>query len=149
MITPYTGFPWEPRHPAFKNEPTFWMPILNVRLAKVHDLWTPRSGSVVDSGSPFGMFPTALGEYLGIRVTEGVESMIGGILKGDMEPIYFHTVKIQIASNWNITVKAGFTKKLAVAGILGRNGFFDNFCVRFDHSCKPPRLEIEKLQLPQ
>ena len=151
MKVPYTGFPIEPRHPAFTKETTAWLPILTVRVGppQTHDLWSPRFGAVVDSGSPWCMFPTALADYFGIKVNTGVEGTVGGILKGDVEPIYFHNLKLQIASNWNITVKAGFTKKLAVPGILGRNGFFDNFKVHFDHSCKPPHLDIEKIELLQ
>ncbi len=149
MIIRYTGFPVEPRHPAFKNEPTSWMPVVTVRVGKTHDIWTPRFGAVVDSGSPWCLFPTACADFLGMRVADGIESTIGGILKGDSEPIYFHTVKIQVANNWCITVKAGFTKKLSVAGILGRSGFFDNFIIRFDHSTKPPQFEIERIALIQ
>lgn len=149
MIIKYTGFPNEPRHPAFKNEPTNWMPIVTIRVGKPHDLWTPRFGAVVDSGSPWCMFPTACADYLGIGVTEGIESIVGGILKGGTEPIYFHTVRIQVASNWCISVKAGFTRRLVVAGILGRNGFFDNFRVRFDHSVMPAQFEIEKIESVQ
>ena len=96
MIKSYMGFPLEPPHPAFKDETTVWMPILNVRVGKAHDVWSPRFGAVVDSGSPWCMFPTALADYLGIRVTDGIESDVGGILKGDKEPIYFHTIKLQI-----------------------------------------------------
>jgi len=95
------------------------------------------------------MFSSAVADYLGIKITDGIEGMVGGILKGDKEPIYFHSLKIQVESNWNITVKAGFTKKLALAGILGRNGFFDNFTVRFDQSVKPSQFEIEKMQFIQ
>ena len=149
MIKSYMGFPMEPSHPAFKDEETAWMPILYVRVGMGRDLWSPRFGAVVDSGSPWCIFPTALADYLGIKVTDGIESTVGGILKPDREPIYFHTVKIQVESNWNITVKAGFTKKLAWQGILGRNGFFDNFSVRFDHSVKPPQLHIEKIEFIQ
>jgi len=149
MIKSYTGFPMEPRHPAFKNEATAWIPTLTVRVGKAHDVWSPRFGAVVDSGSPWCMFSSAVADYLGIKITDGIEGMVGGILKGDKEPIYFHSLKIQVESNWNITVKAGFTKKLALAGILGRNGFFDNFTVRFDQSVKPRQFEIEKMQFIQ
>lgn len=147
MLIKYTGYPAEPPHPAFQNEPTNWMPILTVRVGRKRDLWTPRFGSVVDSGSPWCMFPTGVADYLGINVTDGIQSIVGGILRGGTEPIYFHTVNIQIAGMWPISVKAGFTKKLAVAGILGRNGFFDNFTVKFDHSTKPPQFEIHKIEL--
>ena len=38
-----------------------------------------------------------------------------------LEPVFFHRVKIYIELDWIIEVTAGFCKKLAVAGILGRN----------------------------
>jgi len=49
---------------------------------------------------------------LGIKVTDGIETTIGGVLKAAHEPVFFHNVKIQVANNWCISVKAGFTKKL-------------------------------------
>jgi len=48
--------------------------------------------------------------------------------------------------DWVIEVMAGFVRKLGVLGILGRNGFFDNFHVHFDHSCYPPVVEIKKIE---
>lgn len=71
------------------------MPVLKVRLGRPHDLWTPRFGAVVDSGSPPCMFPTAMADFLGIKATDGVETIVGGILKGTTEPIYFHSLKLQ------------------------------------------------------
>lgn len=149
MIVKYTGIPAEPRHPAFKNEPTIWMPFLTIRIGKTHDIWTPRFQAVVDSGSPWCMFSSDLANFLGIDVGKGTEHVVGGILKGGVEPIYFHAITVNIPGMWPISVKAGFTKKLAVAGILGRNGFFDNFTVKFDHSVKPPHFEINKIETPQ
>jgi len=61
------------------------------------------------------------------------------------EPALFHKVKIYVESDWIIEVMVGFCKKLSVAGILGRNGFFDNFHVHFDHSSSPPVLEVSKI----
>lgn len=29
--------------------------------------------------------------------------------------------------------------------ILGRNGFFDNFLVNFDHSLDPPRFDLNNI----
>ena len=66
-----------------------------------------------------------------------------------MESIYFHPIKIQVESSWNISVMAGFTRKLSFPAILGRNGFFDNFTVLFNHSTKPPEMEIERIKFLQ
>jgi hypothetical protein len=49
---------------------------------------------------------------------------------------------------WVIEVNAGFCKGLALTGILGRNGFFDNFQISFDHSLTPPVVEIARIQKP-
>jgi hypothetical protein len=62
------------------------------------------------------------------------------------EPVFYHKLRLYVESNWVIDITAGFVKKLSVAGILGRNGFFDNFKVRFDHSSHPPIFELERIE---
>jgi hypothetical protein len=90
-----------------------------------------------------------VGEYLGIDVKKGIEDTIGGLSQGMREPVYYHKVRLFVEADWIIDITAGFIKKLTVAGILGRNGFFDNFRVRFDHSQHPPIFEIERIDKVQ
>jgi hypothetical protein len=107
---------------------------------------TPRFQAVVDSGSATCLFRRDIADYLKIdldKANVGV-STIGGIIQGPQQPVYFCPVQLYIADNWVITVTAGFLKKLAVSGILGRNGFFDAFSVKFDHLVSPPAFEIER-----
>lgn len=141
----YTRLPLDQPHPAFKKETAAWMPMLQVRVGHNHRQ-TPRIAAVVDSGSPYCFFQSNVGEYLGIDVEHGIEHFVGGITKGAPEPVYFHKVQIYVEADWIVNVMAGFCKKLSVAAILGRNGFFDNFYVRFDHSSNPPVLEINKIE---
>ena len=94
-------------------------------------------------------FKASVGEYLGMDVTKGIESMIYGLSQGMSDPVYFHKVRIFVEADWIIDVTAGFARKLAVAGILGRNGFFDHFKVHFDQSAVPPIVEIEKIERVQ
>ena len=70
---------------------------------------------------------------------------MGGLSHGMREPVYYHEVKLYIESDWVIDITAGFIKRLSIAGILGRNGFFDNFKVKFDQSMTPSVLEIERI----
>jgi len=65
------------------------------------------------------------------------------------EPIFFHKINLYAESDWVIPVRAGFMKKLHTHGILGRDGFFDNFHVHFDHSGSPPIVEIKKIDKVQ
>jgi len=74
---------------------------------------------------------------------------MGGLSHGMKEPVFYHKIKLYIESDWIIDVTAGFIKKLSVAAILGRNGFFDNFKVQFDQSNTPPFMEIERIEEPQ
>jgi len=94
------------------------------------------------------MFHASLCQPLGIeRLEDGIEDTLSGIVGGPnspSEPIYFHKVKIMVGSEILETM-AGFCRRLAVGGLLGRRGFFENFSVKFDASLEPPQLEIEKL----
>lgn len=142
----YTRIPLETSSQASKGEKAIWVPLLMVHLGSSRHANTPRFHAVVDSGSPYCMFRSDIGESIGIEVKKGTQEHVGGIIQDPPEPIYFHRVKIYVESDWVIEVTAGFVKKLSVNGILGRNGFFDNFRVRFDHSELPPAVEIEKIQ---
>ena len=148
MKKKYTGLPLDTPNSAFKNENTIWTPMLNVRVGWRHKQ-TPRFPAVVDSGSPYCLFKASVGGYLGIDVANGIESTIYGISHGMSEPVYFHRVRVFVEADWVIDVMAGFVKKLSVAGILGRNGFFDHFKVNFDHSAIPPIVEVEKIPTVQ
>jgi hypothetical protein len=132
-------------NPAFKGETTTWLPLLNVRVGINHKQ-TPRIPAVADSGSQCCLFRADLAEYLGIDLKRGIEGTMGGLSHGMREPVFYHKVKLYVESDWIIDVTAGFIKKLSVAGILGRNGFFDNFKVKFDQSMTPPIVEIEKIE---
>jgi len=146
---PYTRFPVDNPGPALKGEKSIWEPMLLVRLALGRRAATPRFRAVVDSGSPFCIFKADIAQLLGIDFEKGEQDNIGGIIAGPREPIYFHNVNIYVETDWMIPVRAGFMKKLHANGILGRNGFFDNFHVHFDHSVFPSVVEIKRIEKPQ
>lgn len=122
--------------------------MLQVRISSHKHVTSPRFLAVVDSGSPFCMFKADFGRLIGIETEKGEADSIGGIITGTKEPIYFHKIRLYVEADWVIDVTAGFVKKLAVPGILGRNGFFDYFQVHFDHSEDPPVVEIKKIERP-
>jgi hypothetical protein len=93
------------------------------------------------------LFHSAVADFLKIDLKSGAESVLGGVIDAQREPLYFHRVNITIENHFVLEVLAGFSKKMSVAAILGRGGFFDRFYVRFDHSTSPPQFEIEKIDL--
>ncbi len=147
MRKQYSSFPLDEINPAFPDEKEMYWPTLMVRVGRLHQQ-TPRLPAVVDSGSPWCIFRSDVGRFLGIDVHSGKRHKMGGVISGVTDAIYFHKVKIYIEQEWVIEVMAGFSDKLSLAGILGRDGFFDNFHVYFDHSGKPPVLQIDRIQKP-
>lgn len=125
-----------------------YMPSLQVRLEYGHGKQSPRFDAIVDSGSPWCIFRADLGRMIGIDVSRTNKTYaLGGVISGPHDTMYIHKIKIFVESNWVIEVNAGFVEKLAVTGILGRNGFFSNFKTTFDHSTNPATLEIERFHV--
>lgn len=140
----YTAYKLGEANPVTKSDKE-WIPYLWCRAGFGHQK-TPRFQAVVDSGSANCLFRRDIADYLKIDLTKanvGVGT-IGGIIQGPEQAVYFCPIQIYVADNWVISVTAGFLKKLAVPGILGRNGFFDAFKVSFDHLVSPPAFEIER-----
>ena len=155
MVRPYSrtvlDIPTDIDHPIYGKVRSVWIPTLNVRVSKKHGPKTPfRIPVVVDSGSPYCMFRADVAAYLGINLDSCPQEPIGGIITGHgmTETAYFHPVQLYIEMDWIIGVTAAFVKRLAVPGILGRDGFFDRFYVRFDHSVSPPTVEVTKIERP-
>ena len=138
----------EKSHPAFPEEKFHWLPVLSIRIIYKHSPPSQRLEAIVDSGSPHCIFHASICRSLGIRtVEEGIEDRLKGIVGGPAapsSPIYFHKVKILVGSEQFETM-AGFSWDLAVGGLLGRRGFFENFLVQFDCSAHPPQLEIHRI----
>ena len=135
-------------HPAFRDETFHWLPILPIRIIYGHSPPSRRIEAIVDSGSPYCMFHAGICQSLGIRrIEDGIEDTLRGVVGGQSSPsspFYFHKVKIQIGGEQFETM-AGFSWNLAVGGLLGRRGFFENFRVQFDCSPYPPQLDIERI----
>jgi len=141
-------WPIEKHHPAFLNESHHWLPVIPVRLVYRQSPPSRRLEAIVDSGAPACIFHGSICQSIGImNVEDGIEDTLKGVVGGKdcpTSPIYYHKVKIQIGSD-QVETMIGFSWNIAVGGLLGRRGFFDNFLVQFDCSTNPPQLDIQKL----
>lgn len=87
---------------------------------------------LVDSGADFCIFDAEIAEILGIEVTKGEKKMVWGIT-GSGEPYYVHPVTMRVGGH-PYPIKAGFLPGIARMGygVVGQQGFFDLFVVKFD-----------------
>ena len=142
MRVPYKPFPVKGA-PGFKDIDSHWLPVLTVAVIHHHKA-CKRFEAIVDSGSPWCLFHAAVGRSIGINIENGEVGRLGGVIRGASEPVYFHNVKIRFLEHI-VDATAGFTETLSVAGILGRQSFFDNCTVTFDPSSAPGHLDITRL----
>lgn len=87
---------------------------------------------LVDSGADFCIFDSQIGQLLGIDIQSGKKQEVGGIT-GTRENYYVHPVTIKVGG-WSHMIEAGFLPNIAHFGygVVGQNGFFDIFVVKFD-----------------
>ena len=119
-----------------------WVPILNVSVIYKHAR-SKRLESYVDSGAPGCLFHSSVGKVLGMKVEEGIEGALGGVIGGVRRKVYYHDVEVGLFGQV-IALRAGFSDDLSVAAILGRSGFFDSFTITFDPCNNPPGLALER-----
>lgn len=89
---------------------------------------------LVDSGADICLFSESVGKALGINVRNGEIHELFGV--GGKASIFFmHNIVIEIG-NKDYKIEAGFMHDIAGRvmpyGIVGQNGFFDIFTVKFD-----------------
>jgi hypothetical protein len=89
---------------------------------------------LVDSGADLCIFNAEIGEAIGIVIKNGKPKEVFGV--GGKSSLYFlHDVEIEVGG-WTYKIKAGFMPNVAGNvmdyGLVGQNGFFDNFIVKFD-----------------
>lgn len=116
MWKPYTSVPLSSPHPITKQN-YILIPKVRVRLG-IKGITTPRFDAVVDSGCPYCLFHADFAKLLKLDLEAGIPVPIQGVHGGSF--------------NFD--------------GVLGRNGFFDNFYVTFDQSEEIHELEIRRIE---
>ena len=140
---PYKVFPVAPNDIRFpKGTQSEWLPTLNVSIIYNH-AQTKRFEAMVDSGSPTCLFHANIGKAIGIKLAAGDEGPLGGVIGGASGKVYYHQIKLCLATHM-IDVVAGFSEGLSVGAILGRAGLFEHYKITFDPCNDPPGLELER-----
>lgn len=87
--------------------------------------------ALVDSGADRCVFPSEIGEMIGIDIEAGEQQYVTGVVAGERRPLYMHPVEITPGGYWAsriLRLMAGFMPDLSDGGhgLLGHHGFFDN-----------------------
>ena len=91
--------------------------------------------ALVDSGSDCNLFAPVLGEIIGVRIEDGIQRPISGVVAGERRRYFEHQLEIEVGG-WSFQTTVGFMPGIssqAGEGLLGQTGFFDHFnFVKFD-----------------
>ena len=121
------------------------IPLLEVNLPlKTHSV---NYVCLIDSGADYCFFHAKeIGEdllNLDIKTGKKIENIKG--ITGSTFTAYFHTVDFKIGG-WEFKEKIAFSYDLGTPyGILGRQGFFDNFKVCIEH--REQEVELKPLRV--
>lgn len=126
------------------NNTVVYTPLIRVRLGRKRGPTTRFFEAMVDSGACDCIFHEQIGRAIGITdITTGRHEARTGI-SGGKEDVWIHPVILYVGEN-SVGIEAAFSRTLPLAGLLGMQGFFDNFKVTFDPTTEPPGLEVERI----
>ncbi|MCI0488465.1 MAG: retropepsin-like domain-containing protein [Blastocatellia bacterium] len=88
--------------------------------------------ALIDSGAELCLFHSSVGKALGIDLHSGREEHIKGIAL-DVVPAYMHKIQLVLRGEPAIDMEVGFMELDLIpdGGLLGQQGFFDEFDIRF------------------
>lgn len=88
--------------------------------------------ALIDSGADRSLFNIQIAEKIGLDLIGASEEYFGGIEGGNLKA-KLHKVKLEIiGTNEEIEIIAGFIASSGVAAILGQDGFFDAYKIKFE-----------------
>lgn len=120
-----------------------WLPILPVQVSR-GSLTTSPFEAIVDSGSFNCLFHGDIARAVGIKdITTGTLKISGGVVKGVRMKTYGHDIRLVIGSD-NFKIEGYFSDDFPMAALLGREGFFDKYIVRFDPTGNAPGFELTR-----
>jgi predicted aspartyl protease len=88
--------------------------------------------ALIDSGADICLFNEQIGREIGLEIEKGKTEAFMGI-EGGRLVAYIHKIKLQVVGIEKIIeIEAGFVDSPAVNAILGQEGFFDAFKIKFE-----------------
>jgi len=105
-------------------------PYIPIRLIWLNKIW--EGYALIDSGADRSLFNIQIAQDLGLNFDEEQFENFGGI-EGGVLKARLHKIKVQIIGmSEEVEITAGFINSSGVVAILGQDGFFDAFRIKFE-----------------
>lgn len=137
----YRKFPVDPNNCPFPNKKSALRPVVQI------DFENSKSNFgylvLIDSGADYCIFHASIGELLKLDIKSGKPLTFFGT-SGEPQKAYFHKITFKIGG-YSHTCEVGFSydmEKLAY-GILGQEGFFNKWNVKFEY--QKENIELKEI----
>ena len=98
---------------------------------------------LIDSGADYCVFHSEIGERLGLDIRKGKELTFYGT-SGEAQKAYFHTIEFKVGGIiHHAEVAFSYEMKKLAYGILGQDGFFDKWNIKFE--LNKENIEIKEI----
>ena len=127
----YRKFPIDPANNPFSNKKSSLRPVIQIDFE-------PPDGNfhyfvLIDSGADYCMFHAKIGEMLGLDIKTGKPLTFFGT-SGEPQKAYFHKISFKIGGiEHNCEVGFSYEMEKLPYGLLGQDGFFDKWTVKFEY----------------
>lgn len=116
--------------------------MINVKLINGSRSRTQKA--IIDTGADYILINSSIAKDLGINYKSGTKWTTTGI---ENKPIdtYFHELEIEIPNLERslFKTKVGFINSNSVGILLGQNGFFDHFQIKFERYASCFEIEVK------
>lgn len=98
---------------------------------------------LIDSGADYCIFHAKLGEQLGLNIKSGIPLIFHGT-SSEPQKAYFHKITFKIGGHKH-TAEVGFSYEMEglAYGILGQDGFFDQWTIKFEY--QKESIELKRI----
>lgn len=98
----------------------------------IHDIRSTAVSALIDSGADRSLFHVSIADEIGLPLEAGKEETFSGIEGGRLSA-RLHKVKIEIVGMEGMKeIEVGFVDAAGVSAILGQEGFFDEYRIKFE-----------------
>jgi len=142
MNFPYKKFPVDLENCPISNKKSALRPVIQIDFDK--DEGSFGYYVLIDSGADYCMFHSYIGERLGINIRNGKELVFYGT-SGHPQKAYFHKINFKVGGI-DHTCLVGFSYEMErlAYGLLGQDGFFDHWTVKFEYNKE--NVEIKEIK---
>lgn len=128
----YKNFPVDPENCPFPEKKSAFRPVIQIDFEGINGKFGYLA--LIDSGADYCIFHAQIGELLGLNIKSGKALTFHGT-SGEPQQAYFHEITFKVGGVSH-KCNVGFSedmKKLPY-GLLGQDGFFDKWVVKFEYN---------------